>query len=159
MTQLPATTAGRAKPAHHEEDAQRLVIRRCDALAPRYPALNFLFHPANGGKRDKRTAALMAAQGVRRGVPDLILPVSMMMAQESEELPGDYFTGFVAELKIAPNRATPEQRAWIAHFEAQGWYVRLHSAPDARTLADAVCLDLWSYLSIPARAYAPLLMD
>ncbi len=102
MTRLPATTAGRAKPAHHEEDAQRLVIRRCDALAPRYPALGFLFHPANGGKRDKRTAALMAAQG---------------------------------------------------------WYVRLHSAPDARTLADQVCLDLWAYLSIPARAYAPLLTD
>lgn len=158
MTRLPEATH-RARPAHHEEDAQRLVIRRCDALAARYPALNWLFHPANGGKRDKRAAALMAAQGVRRGVPDLILPVSMMKAEEGERFPGDYFTGFVTELKIAPNRATPEQRAWIAHFETQGWYVRLHSAPDARTLADQVCLDLWSYLSIPARAYAPLLMD
>ena len=158
MTRLPEATH-RARPAHHEEDAQRLVIRRCDALAARYPALRWLHHSPNGGVRDKRTAALMRAQGVRAGFPDLILPVSMMMAQESEELPGDYFTGFVAELKIAPNRATPEQRAWIAHFEAQGWYVRLHSAPDARSLADQVCLDLWAYLSIPARAYAPLLMD
>ena len=158
MTRLPEPPT-RAKPAHHEEDAQRLVIRRCDALAARYPALRWLHHSPNGGVRDKRTAALMRAQGVRAGFPDLILPVSMMMAQESEELPGDYFTGFVAELKIAPNRATPEQRAWIAHFEAQGWYVRLHSAPDARSLADQVCLDLWAYLSIPARAYAPLLMD
>lgn len=158
MTRLPETPT-RARPARHEEDAQRLVIRRCDALAARYPALRWLHHSPNGGVRDKRTAALMRAQGARAGFPDLILPVSMMMAQEGEELPGDYFTGYVAELKIAPNRATPEQRAWIAHFEAQGWYVRLHSAPDARTLADAVCLDLWSYLSIPARAYAPLLMD
>lgn len=58
MTRLPEAT-------HHEEDAQRLVIRRCDALAARYPALNFLFHPANGGKRDKRTAALARmARGV-----------------------------------------------------------------------------------------------
>lgn len=158
MTRLPEPPT-RARPAHHEEDAQRLVIRRCDALAARYPALRWLHHSPNGGVRDKRTAALMRAQGVRAGFPDLILPVSMMMAEEGERFPGDYFTGFVAELKIAPNRATPEQRAWIAHFEAQGWYVRLHSAPDARTLADQVCLDLWSYLSIPARAYAPLLMD
>ena len=155
MTRLPEAPT-RAKPAHHEEDAQRLVIRRCDALAARYPALNFLFHPANGGKRDKRTAALMSAQGVRRGVPDLVLPWRCASAATPG---GAHWTGFVAELKIAPNRATPEQRAWIAHFEAQGWYVRLHSAPDARTLADQVCVDLWSYLSIPARAYAPLLMD
>lgn len=149
MTRLPEPA--RAKPAHHEEDAQRLVIRRCDALAARYPALNWLHHSPNGGKRDKRTAAIMRAQGARVGFPDLILPVACPM------IPG--VPGWIAELKIAPNRATPEQRAWIAHFEAQGWYVRLHSAPDARSLADQVCIDLWSYLSIPARAYAPLLMD
>jgi hypothetical protein len=66
-------------------------------------------------------------------------------------------TKLLAALYIAANAAA--NLILIAHFEAQGWYVRLHSAPDARSLADQVCLDLWAYLSIPARAYAPLGRD
>jgi hypothetical protein len=32
-----------------------------------------IWHPANGGKRSKETARLMAALGVERGTPDLVL--------------------------------------------------------------------------------------
>ncbi len=35
----------------------------------------------------------------------------------------------------------------------------LHAERAALRLADQVCLDLWAYLSIPARAYAPLGRD
>ena len=147
MTRLPA-----ARPTRHDEEtAQRLVIARCDRLIAAYPALQWLYHPANGGKRDARTAALLKAQGVRRGVPDLIMPVRCPLKPD--------VPGWAAELKIAPNRASAEQAAWIDHYEAQGWYVRLHRACDARSLADQVCLDLWSYLAIPERAYIAALLD
>lgn len=40
-----------------------------------YPALRWLHHIPNGGKRDKVIAGKMKAQGVKTGVADLCLPV------------------------------------------------------------------------------------
>ena len=42
----------------------------------KYPELALLHHVPNGGKRDKTTATTLKRQGVRAGVPDLVLPVA-----------------------------------------------------------------------------------
>lgn len=39
-----------------------------------YPQLKYLFHIPNGGFRNVKEGANLKAQGVRRGVPDVMLP-------------------------------------------------------------------------------------
>jgi len=70
------------------------------------------FHPANGEIRDARTGAKLHAQGVRRGVLDLWLPV-----------PRGGFCGLVIELKAPKNYPSKEQRIWIDFLERMGWRV------------------------------------
>jgi len=76
-----------------------------------WPELRWLFAVPNGGWRAKRTAAAMKAEGVKPGVPDYLLPVGR----------GGY-VGLAIELKTATGRPRPEQRAWLAHLEGQGWH-------------------------------------
>ena len=75
-----------------------------------WPELRWLFAVPNGGWRAKRTAAAMKAEGAQAGVPDYLLPVGR----------GGY-AGLAIELKTATGRVRPEQRAWLAHLESQGW--------------------------------------
>lgn len=77
-----------------------------------WPELRWLFAVPNGGWRAKRTAAAMKAEGAQAGVPDYLLPLAR----------GGY-AGLAIELKTATGRVRPEQRAWLAHLEGQGWQV------------------------------------
>lgn len=60
------------------EDGHQMALFRW-AYDPRtqalYPEVKWLFAIPNGGWRDKRTAALMRATGVKRDVPDICLPI------------------------------------------------------------------------------------
>lgn len=42
----------------------------------RMPELEYLHHVPNGGKRDKNTAIALKRQGVKAGVPDIVLPAA-----------------------------------------------------------------------------------
>jgi len=67
----------------------------------------------NGGKRDKRGATILRAEGLRRGFPDLIIPVPV----------GDYI-GLAIEMKKrdgVPSDVKPHQRTWLDFMELQGW--------------------------------------
>lgn len=81
-----------------------------------YPELRLLFAIPNGGHRTKTTAARMKAEGVKKGVPDLCLPVARSL-----------YHGLFIELKAEyPNgshgRTSPEQTAWIKKLTNQGYY-------------------------------------
>lgn len=103
------------------------------------PALAWLHHSPNGGKRDAFTGAQMRALGVKPGFPDLILPT------RSGPHPG-----LAIEFKSATGRTSPDQREWIAHLEAQGWATHVaRSAQEARSIA---C----QYLGIPEASAPPL---
>lgn len=103
------------------------------------PDLRWLHHSPNGGKRDAFTGAQMRALGVKKGFPDLILPVRS----------GDC-AGLIIEMKSAIGRLSPEQKEWQAHFAAQGWtFAVARSAQEART---ELCL----YLGIKTDCVPPL---
>lgn len=106
---LPKPRRGQA-PTEHEE--QSAVIRWAAATTGVRPELRLLFAIPNGGMRDKRTAAMLAAEGVRAGVPDLFLPVARQGA-----------FGLWLELKRADrsNHPTPEQCAWVSALRAEGY--------------------------------------
>lgn len=83
------------------------------------PELARLHHSPNGGRRDGFTGAQMTALGVKRGWPDLVLP-----------LPGG---GLAIEMKSATGSTTADQDGWLAHLATCGWRtVVCRSADEAR---------------------------
>lgn len=113
-----------------EEIEQALVIKWSHKVAVRalMPELRWLHHSPAGGKRDAFVGAQMRALGVKRGFPDLILPVWVGG-------PSGFSSGLVIEMKSAIGRTSPEQKEWLAHFEAQKWQVEIaRSAQEAREM-------------------------
>ena len=86
-------------PEAKEQEALMAWARLSEA---RYPELKLLHHIPNGGFRHYATAVSMRRQGVRRGVPDLSLPVAR----------GGYH-GLYVELKRKGGKLTDEQAEWI----------------------------------------------
>lgn len=88
------------------------------------PELAWIHHSPNGGQRSGFTGAQMKALGVKRGFPDLILPVAVNGA-----------TGLAIEMKTTTGRTTPEQDGWLTHLTSQGWKCRVaRSAEEARAI-------------------------
>lgn len=46
------------------------------------PELQYMYHVPNGGKRDAATAVALKRQGVKAGVPDIMLPAAMAGSQQ-----------------------------------------------------------------------------
>jgi len=99
-----------------EAQEQMRLFAWIDANMEQYPALRWAFHVPNGEYRDKATGGRLKAMGVRRGVPDVLMPV---------ERQG--FRGLAIELKRSDksNHATTEQVEWVAHFHHQLWAVEI----------------------------------
>lgn len=62
------------------------------------PELQYMYHVPNGGKRDKATAAVLKRQGVKAGVPDIMLPAARAG-----------YHGLYIELKAGENTTTKKQ--------------------------------------------------
>lgn len=107
--------AKRARPRHIEAEHQRALFRWASLAQARIPELRWLFHVPNGEKRDRRTAELLKAAGVKAGVPDIVLPVP----SEFHGLPR---VGLVVELK-APggDKPSPTQQEWLMFLSRVGW--------------------------------------
>lgn len=78
------------------------------------PELALLFHIPNGGKRDARTAAILKRSGVKKGVPDLCLPV-----------PRNGYHGLWIELKVGANKPTFDQKRWLNELNRQGYLAKV----------------------------------
>jgi hypothetical protein len=79
-------------------------------MEERYPELKLLYAVPNGGMRNVIVARKLKAEGVRSGVPDLVLPV-----------PRGTFHGLYIEVKHGDNKPTPEQYAWMKALTEQGY--------------------------------------
>ena len=91
--------------AIREQDIQRAVFAH---IAQRGVPGLFAFHPANGGYRRPIEAKILQGQGVRAGVPDVIL----IHAGHT----------YALEIKTKGGRATQKQLEAIAAMEAAGAY-------------------------------------
>lgn len=74
------------------------------------PEIDLMFAIPNGGLRSKRVAANLKAEGVKAGILDIFLPV-----------PRGEYHGLFIEMKIAPNKITPEQALFGQRVTAQGY--------------------------------------
>lgn len=77
----------------------------------RMPELEYMHHVPNGGKRDAATAVALKRQGVKAGVPDIVLPA-----------PRAEYHGLYIELKAGENTTTAKQKAWLTFLRQQGYY-------------------------------------
>jgi len=94
-----------------EHDEQKALFQWAAANARVHPSLSLLYAIPNGGHRHKAVAAKLKAEGVKRGVPDICLPVS-----------NADFNGLYIELKRRKNSsASSEQRKWISSLQGQGY--------------------------------------
>lgn len=105
-----------------EEQEQIVVFQWAELMANRYPELNLIMHIPNGGLRSKPEAVRFKRAGVKKGVPDIFLPV-----------PKKGYHGLWIEMKRQKGgRLSPEQKAWIDNLNAQGYLAaRCDGADDA----------------------------
>lgn len=79
------------------------------------PELKMLYHIPNEGKRSRVTGARLVAEGLKRGVPDICLPVARGGCH-----------GLYIELKRERSgRPTAEQTEWMDALMRQGYAVSL----------------------------------
>lgn len=79
--------------------AQQPIIRH------KYPELKLLFHIPNGGRRDPIEAKHLKQQGVKRGVPDLCLPIAKKG-----------FNALYIELKTDKGIVSEYQKWWLTEL-------------------------------------------
>lgn len=94
----------------HEHYEQCAVFEWAAYHEREYPELKYLFAVPNGGQRNVIVASKLKAEGVKRGVPDIWLPVARVG-----------YHGLVIELKADKGRKTPEQEAWLTFLWLQGY--------------------------------------
>ena len=101
----------RAKPVDREGLEQAALMEH---LQLRFPeAFRLIYHVPNGGHRHKLVAVKLKGQGVKAGVPDLVLPMAR----------GGYF-GLYIEFKAEPPfdaAVSPSQDAYIQALLDQGY--------------------------------------
>lgn len=66
----------------------------------------------NGGARSALTGAMLKAEGVVAGVPDLMIA-----------MPKNGYAGLFVEMKVKPNRPSREQKEIISKLEDAGYKV------------------------------------
>lgn len=90
------------------------------------PELKLLFAIPNGTRTTPQVAKRMVDEGVRKGVPDVCLPVAR----------GGYH-GLFIEMKSEGAYPRPEQREWLGALKAQGYYTACcHSWTEAAELTE-----------------------
>lgn len=96
---------------HKSEHSEQCEVIRW-SLWQNDERLRLLFAVPNGGWRHIRTAAYLKAEGVKAGVPDLLLPV-----------PSAPYHGLFIEMKRKGGTVSKNQRWWVAQLRNQGYAV------------------------------------
>ena len=93
-----------------EYNEQCCVMDWAEAMTPRYPELALLNSSANGVRVPIGLAVKMKKAGLKKGYPDLFLPV-----------PRGKFHGLYVEQKIKGGRQSEEQKWWEARLRQLGY--------------------------------------
>lgn len=94
-----------------EHEEQVALMRLVELHKGRWPELGMLYSIPNGGDRHPAVAAKMKAEGVKKGVPDLCLPIAR----------GGYHGLYIELKRQKKSQISPEQVQWIAALRGQGY--------------------------------------
>lgn len=115
-----------------EDELQVRCFGQVLKLAAFYPALKWMHHSPNGGKRPVGAAGKLKAAGTRKGFPDLVCVCRV-----------GHWAGFAVEAKWGRNCTTAEQDAWLTHFNLEGYLTGVF-----RSEAEFMAL-MAAYLTVP----------
>lgn len=111
------------KPFKHgpEELEMFAFFDACKMLSHVHPAYALAWHVPNERKASIRRRVSLARAGVKKGVPDITVPV-----------PNKKYGGLYIEMKVKPNRPSPEQLNLIEQLKLAGNFALVcYSASDA----------------------------
>lgn len=94
-----------------EAQEQATLFEWAAYAAKKHPELALMFHIPNEGKRSGRTGAGLIRQGLKRGVPDVFLPVAR----------GGKHGLFIEMKRVKGGTVSQEQREWREKLRAQGY--------------------------------------
>lgn len=112
------------------EHSEQVALMQWVAIVAmkRYGDLRRLHAIPNGGDRQAHVGAAMKAEGVKKGVPDLFLPVPMGKVGETWTGPGwEGHHGLYIEMKTRKafakknNNLSPEQIDWLEYLRGAGY--------------------------------------
>lgn len=122
----PVKAAKKAKPCPTESQEQCAVI----AWADTQPLARFIFAIPNGANKSMASAVKFKREGLRKGVPDLFLPIP--------NYPKNYHGLFIEMKRIKASVTSKEQLAWINFLQKQNFACGVcHGADEAIELIQA----------------------
>ena len=96
------------KQTEHEE--QKKLFLWVKAQSAKHPQLTMMFAIPNGGQRNIVTATKLKAEGVKSGVPDIMLA-----------FPSEHSHGLFIELKSTNGKVSENQRQWLGALAYSGY--------------------------------------
>ena len=113
------------QPTEHQEQAS--LFKEAAIRAKADPRWSMMFAIPNGGKRSIGVAVKMKAEGVKRGVPDIFLPV-----------PIGQWCGMFLEMKVRQGgQVSKEQRAFMTDLDTRYRVAVAHGAEHASNLIES----------------------
>ncbi len=97
-----------------EHDEQVAVFEYAQFMLLRDIRWGLLFAIPNGGQRNVITAVRLKAEGVKSGVPDIMLPVAC-----------GKFHGLFIEMKVGKNKLSENQMLWSEQLIIAGYLVQV----------------------------------
>lgn len=112
----PYTKKKTAKPADSslypsESQEQTALFNWAETACCKWPELRWMYHVPNGGTRNAIEAAHLQAQGVKPGVPDVVLPIAR----------GGYFGLYIEMKKQVGGVVSEHQRDWLNGLQNLGY--------------------------------------
>lgn len=105
---------------YREDNLQIAVSTYLDCLGVLW------MHPANERRTSIQAGARLKAKGVKSGVPDILIFT-----------PTPPYNGLAIELKIKPNKTTPNQKKWLKSLENASWLCKVcYSFDEAKEIID-----------------------
>jgi hypothetical protein len=97
-----------------EHAIQASCVAWASAQSVYWRELELLYAVPNGGHRHMTVAIKLKAEGVRSGVPDLVLPIARAG-----------FFGLYVEMKTRTGRVSTDQKAYMARLLDEGYRVEV----------------------------------
>ena len=107
-----------------EAKIQKAIFFWANSQSLAHPELRWLFAIPNGALRDPKVARELAAQGVRSGVSDILLPVA-----------NGTYSGLFIEIKTETGAVSPAQKVFGEFVLGQGYAFKVCRGADQAIMA------------------------
>lgn len=97
-------------PVPTEEEEQETLFMWAESKTGKFPELELLYHITNEGKRNPITGARLRAQGLKKGFPDICLPVAR----------GGKHALYIEMKRTEGGKVGAEQEKWLRALAAEG---------------------------------------